>query len=105
LGNEGEPENYELMFQVKDYHFAREDRIVGVGILQLAQVAEQGSCAQWVQLGKRLYIDETGLILLRILSQRQNDEIAKEFVKLKSEGRSENTESMASSASNQQINR
>ena len=45
-----------------------------------------GSCAQWVQLGRRLYIDETGFILLRILSQRQNDEIAKEFVKLKSEG-------------------
>lgn len=42
LGNEGEPENYELMFQVKDYYFAREDRIVGVGVLQLAQVAEQG---------------------------------------------------------------
>jgi hypothetical protein len=31
------------MFQVKDYHFAREDRIVGVGVLQLAQVAEQGT--------------------------------------------------------------
>jgi len=104
LGNEGEPENYELMFQVKDYHFAREDRIVGVGVLQLAQVAEQGSCAQWIQLGKRLFIDETGLILLRILSQRQNDEIAKEFVKLKSEGRAE-AETLASSASSQQISR
>lgn len=95
------------MFQVKDYHFAREDRIVGVGVLQLAQIAEQGSASQWLQLGKRLFIDETGFILLRILSQRQNDEIAKEFVKLKSEGRAENTESsaIASSASSQQISR
>lgn len=42
LGNEGEPENYELMFQVKDYHFASTDKIVGVGCLQLALVAEQG---------------------------------------------------------------
>ncbi|EYB94150.1 hypothetical protein Y032_0175g518 [Ancylostoma ceylanicum] len=75
LGNEGEPEHYELMFQVKDYCFAREDRIVGVGVLQLANVVEQGSCAMWVQLGQRLHIDETGLILLRILSQRQTDEV------------------------------
>ncbi|KAK6045440.1 hypothetical protein COOONC_17055 [Cooperia oncophora] len=63
------------MFQVKDYCFAREDRIVGVGVLQLANVVEQGSCAMWVQLGQRLHIDETGLILLRILSQRQTDEV------------------------------
>lgn len=82
--------------------FHRSDRIVGVGVLQLAQIAEQGSCAQWVQLGKRLFVDETGLILLRILSQRQNDEIAKEFVKLKSEGRAEITE-LASSASSQRL--
>jgi len=105
IGNEGEPENYELMFQVKDYCFAREDRIVGVGVLQLAQVAEQGSCACWVQLGRRLFIDETGLILLRILSQRQTDEIAKEFVKLKSECRYETESTMSGSASNQQLGR
>lgn len=30
------------MFQVKDYCFAREDRILGVGVLQLANVVEQG---------------------------------------------------------------
>ena len=43
IGNEGEPEHYELMFQVKDYCLMREDRIVGVGLLQLAQVVEQGT--------------------------------------------------------------
>uniref|UniRef100_F1KQH3 Phorbol ester/diacylglycerol-binding protein unc-13 n=1 Tax=Ascaris suum TaxID=6253 RepID=F1KQH3_ASCSU len=103
LGNEGEPEHYELMFQVKDYCFAREDRIVGVGVLQLANVVEQGSCACWVQLGRRFHIDETGLILLRILSQRQTDEIAREFVRLKSECRFETESTLAASVSSQQI--
>ncbi len=105
MGNEGEPEHYELMFQVKDYCFARDDRIVGVGVLQLANVVEQGNLSCWVQLGRRLHIDETGLILLRILSQRQTDEIAKEFVKLKSGCRFETESTMNQSASSQQINR
>uniref|UniRef100_A0A8R1IGB9 Protein unc-13 homolog n=2 Tax=Caenorhabditis japonica TaxID=281687 RepID=A0A8R1IGB9_CAEJA len=106
LGNEGEPEHYELMFQVKDYCFAREDRIVGVGVLQLSSVVEQaGSCAMWVQLGTRLHIDETGLILLRILSQRQTDEVAKDFVRLKTECRHETEAVMAASASSQNVNR
>uniref|UniRef100_A0A7E4UU22 C2 domain-containing protein n=1 Tax=Panagrellus redivivus TaxID=6233 RepID=A0A7E4UU22_PANRE len=104
LGNEGEPEHYELMFQVKDYCMVRENRIIGVGVLQLAQVTDS-SLACWVQLGRRLNVDETGLILLRILSQRPGDEIAKEFVKLKSECRYETESTLASSASNQQIGR
>nr|AAA93094.1 UNC-13 [Caenorhabditis elegans]URH23952.1 protein kinase C [Caenorhabditis elegans] len=106
LGNEGEPEHYELMFQVKDYCFARDDRVVGVGVLQLSSVVDQaGSCAMWVQLGTRLHIDETGLILLRILSQRQTDEVAKDFVRLKTECRYETETVMAASASSQNINR
>lgn len=91
IGNEGDLEHYELVFQAKDYCFAREDRIIGVSILPLKNVVEAGSCACWLQLGQRLLMDETGLILLRILSQRQQDEVAKEFVRLKSDCRFEET--------------
>uniref|UniRef100_A0A5S6Q862 Phorbol ester/diacylglycerol-binding protein unc-13 n=1 Tax=Trichuris muris TaxID=70415 RepID=A0A5S6Q862_TRIMR len=89
LGNEDDLEHYELIFQAKDYCFAREDRLIGVGVLQLRNFVEHDSCACWVQLGRRQQIDETGLILLRILSQRQYDEVAKQFVKLKTEARYE----------------
>ncbi|KAH9524495.1 Protein unc-13 B, partial [Bulinus truncatus] len=87
LGNEDDPFAYELQFCVKDYCFAREDRLIGIALMQLRDIIEQGSCACWVALGRRVHLDDTGFTVLRILSQRTNDEVAKEFVKLKSECR------------------
>lgn len=87
LGNEDEQDAYELHICVKDYCFAREDRLIGVTVMQIRDIMEQASCACWCTLGPRVHLDNTGFTILRILSQRTNDEVAKEFVKLKSECR------------------
>ncbi|CAF0996794.1 unnamed protein product [Rotaria sordida] len=84
LGNEEEPDCYELNIAVKDYSFMREDRLIGLNVIKLSQVCEQGSWSSWVPLGSRINFDDTGLTILRILSHRTNDELAREFVALKS---------------------
>ncbi|XP_071749707.1 protein unc-13 homolog B isoform X5 [Lepeophtheirus salmonis] len=89
IGNEDQIGSYELHICVKDYCFGRDDRLIGVSVVQLKDIQDQGSCACWLSLGRRIQMDETGWTILRILSQRTNDEVAKEFVKLKSEVRGE----------------
>ncbi|KAM4720195.1 protein unc-13 homolog B isoform 18-T18 [Anableps anableps] len=88
LGNQDGFECYEVQACVKDYCFGRADPVVGLAVVQLRDIMERGNCACWCPLGQRVCMDDTGLTAMRILSQRSNDDVAKEFVRLKSETRS-----------------
>jgi len=89
LGNEEEPDVYELHFCVKDYNLVRADSLIGVAIMQIRDIGEQRGCACWCSLGRGVHMNETGWTILRILSQRNTDEVAKQFVQLKSAVRNE----------------
>ncbi|KAG0726286.1 Protein unc-13 A [Chionoecetes opilio] len=95
IGSEEGPESFELHLCVKDYCFARDDRLVGWPCCSSGTLSTRSlTTPLWFLCdvavpGKRCHMDETGWTVLRILSQRTNDEVAKEFVKLKSEVRGE----------------
>uniref|UniRef100_A0A3B1IZZ2 Unc-13 homolog Ba (C. elegans) n=1 Tax=Astyanax mexicanus TaxID=7994 RepID=A0A3B1IZZ2_ASTMX len=80
-------ECYELQLTVKDYCFGRADRVVGLTVLKLRDVMDKRSCVCWCPLGPKIITDQTGQITLSILAQRPADEIAKDFVRLKTESR------------------
>lgn len=86
LGNEDVLDNYELHICVKDYCFARTDNLVGMTVLHLKNM---GSYACSSALGRYIQMDSKGWTILKILSQRVSDEVAREFVFLKSTRRSE----------------
>ena len=87
LGNEDDLDCYELHICVKDYCFARMDNLIGMTVLHLKAIAGMGSCACSPTLGRSVQMDPTGWTILKILSQRMNDEVAREFVMLKSSRR------------------
>ncbi|EDV26353.1 uncharacterized protein TRIADDRAFT_22095, partial [Trichoplax adhaerens] len=87
LSNEDDPYSFELHICVRDYCFTRQNQLVGMCVIQLREIADVGSRSCWWPLSRAVYMDETGRTVLRILSQRMHDEVAREFVTLKSECR------------------
>ncbi|OAF70729.1 Munc13-2, partial [Intoshia linei] len=87
IGSEAELKNFELQMNVKDYCFGRSDDNVGIGLIQLKNILDQGSCACTCILVKELCFDSVGMSILRILSKRNNDKNACEFLNRKMDRR------------------
>lgn len=87
LSNEDDPYSFELHICARDYCFTRQNQLVGMCVIQLREIADVGSRSCWWPLSRAVFMDETGRTILRILSQRMHDEVAREFVSLKSECR------------------
>lgn len=87
LSSRCDPEWYELQLVVKDYCFGRSDRLVASSLLTLSQALDfGGSTPVRLPLTRRQCQSEAGWTVLRILSQRLNtDEVAREFVRVKTE--------------------
>ncbi|KAI1706168.1 phorbol ester/diacylglycerol-binding protein unc-13 [Ditylenchus destructor] len=82
IDNERELVNHELFFEVMQPLSIGNVKTVGLGVFKLSQLAKQGSYTCSVQLSHRLYINDTGLLILRILSRREYDMIAIYFAYL-----------------------
>ena len=93
LSSEEEASSYELHVSCRDYRvigqLVSDNPILGLTVVSLGSVVEEhaGSRASSCPLVRRIHMDETGWTIMRILSQRNNDTIAKEFFKLKSQVR------------------
>lgn len=56
--------------------------MIGVAVLPLREIKGLNTFSTCV-LGRSLFMNEQGWTILRILSQRSNDELARDFVMLK----------------------
>ena len=63
--------------------------MIGTTVIQLKNIVNLKSYASWVLLEAAVSMDDTGWTILQILSQRTNDELARDFVMLKFERRDE----------------
>ena len=89
LGNEEDLTCYELQLSVKDASLLRSNKMIGTSTIQLKDIVDMKSYVSWIPLEGAVTMDDTGWTILQILSQRTNDELARDFVLLKFERRDE----------------
>ena len=75
----------ELQVTVRNKTVFGTDRIIGVSVIPLGRALR--SSIYTLDLGDSLSLTKMGRALLTVLSQRQNDETAKEFFALKTQQR------------------